>query len=492
MLFLKISVLLLYIILFGSCSETKVTDVDLSSSSFEDVLYLSSEDLEPVLESSSSVYENNSSFELPISSLEQPHFSSSETNLNLSSSMELLSSSMFIPHFSSSSIEPLSSSIFIPHFSSSSAFPSSSSFSVYKPGDYILGVDISKFQEYESRGVLFYDTDRQKKTIFQILKNHGINYIRLKTFVDPSAMYGYAASGCGETSSESFGDKAHIMAYAKKVKEEGFGFLLDIHYSDNWADPGKQIIPERWRSVNSIDVLSDSVYAYTYDLLSSLKSIGALPDMVQVGNEITDGLLRNVPTSETNCWGEPSSAASSTVSGRLSTQSGNFSKLIKAGIKAVHDVDSRIKTVLHIENAVEHGSWWLSVVVDQQKINFDILAFSAYTAYGHGVASDWKSFISTQSSKYPNLQFLIAEYNGGISASTWTSGKTKEINLMLKETPKAIGSFYWEPALYGEWGGAAFEWQDNNLYAIPSAFSEFDEIRILPKEPPKRQSDIRF
>ncbi|HPW94587.1 MAG TPA: hypothetical protein PLT31_05280, partial [Fibrobacteraceae bacterium] len=97
MLFLKISVLLLYIILFGSCSETKVTDVDLSSSSFEDVLYLSSEDLEPVLESSSSVYENNSSFELPISSLEQPHFSSSETNLNLSSSMELLSSSMFIP-----------------------------------------------------------------------------------------------------------------------------------------------------------------------------------------------------------------------------------------------------------------------------------------------------------------------------------------------------------------------------------------------------------
>ena len=480
MLFLKISVLLLYIILFGSCSETKVTDVDLSSSSsFEEVLYLSSEDLVPVLESSSSVYENNSS-------LEQPHFSSSETSLNLSSS------ELQIHLSSSSSIESLSSSVFIPNMSSSSAFPSSSSFSVYKPGDYILGVDISKFQEYESRGVLFYDTDRQKKTIFQILKNHGINYIRLKTFVDPSAMYGYAASGCGETSSESFGDKAHIMAYAKKVKEEGFGFLLDIHYSDNWADPGKQIIPERWRSVNSIDVLSDSVYAYTYDLLSSLKSIGALPDMVQVGNEITDGLLRNVPTSETNCWGEPSSAASSTVSGRLSTQSGNFSKLIKAGIKAVHDVDSRIKTVLHIENAVEHGSWWLSVVVDQQKINFDILAFSAYTAYGHGVASDWKSFISTQSSKYPNLQFLIAEYNGGISASTWTSGKTKEINLMLKETPKAIGSFYWEPALYGEWGGAAFEWQDNNLYAIPSAFSEFDEIRILPKEPPKRQSDIRF
>jgi arabinogalactan endo-1,4-beta-galactosidase len=502
-LFLKISVLLFYIILFGSCSETKVTDVDLSSSSsFEEVLCLSSEDLVPVLESSSSVYENNSS-------LEQPHFSSSETSLNLSSSelqihlsssssIESLSSSVFIPNFSSSSIESLSSSVFIPNISSSSFhFISSSSFNlVYKPGDYILGADISKFQEYESRGGHFYDTDNQQKSIFQILKSHGINYIRLKTFVDPSAMYGYAASGCGETSTEPFGDKSHIMAYAKKVKEEGFGFLLDIHYSDNWADPGKQIIPERWRSVNSIDALSDSVYAYTYDLLSSLKSIGALPDMVQVGNEITNGLLRNVPTSKTNCWGESSSAASSVVSGELSSQPGNFSKLIKAGIKAVHDVDSRIKTVLHIENAIDHGSWWLSVVIDQQKINFDILAFSAYTAYGHGIASEWKSFINTQSSKYPNLQFLIAEYNGGISASTWTSGKTKEINLMLKETPKAIGSFYWEPALYGAWGGAAFEWRDNNLYAIPSAFSEFDELlpnldlqRHLPpmpsKNPPK-------
>lgn len=496
--------MLLYIILFGSCSETKITEVDLSSSSSEEVLYLSSEDLVPVLESSSSVYENNyssispndwsssSTLENSSSSLEQPNLSSSETSINLSSS------ELQIHFSSSSSMEPLSSSVFIPNSSSSSFhFISSSSFNpVYKPGDYILGADISKFQEYESRGVHFYDTDNQQKSIFQILKNHGVNYIRLKTFVDPSAMYGYAASGCGETSTESFGDKAHIMAYAKKVKEEGLGFLLDIHYSDNWADPGKQIIPERWRSVNSIDVLSDSVYAYTYDLLSSLKSIGALPDMVQVGNEITNGLLRNLPTSTTNCWGEPSIVAPENVNGELSTHPGNFSKLIKAGIKAVHDVDSRIKTVLHIENAVKHGSWWLSEVIDQEKINFDILAFSAYTAYDHGIASDWKSFISTQSSKYPNLQFLIAEYNGGISASTWTSGKTKEINLMLKETPKAIGSFYWEPALYGAWGGAAFEWQENNLYAMPSAFSEFDELlpyldlqRHLPpmpsKNPPK-------
>ena len=111
--------------------------------------------------------------------------------------------------------------MFIPNISSSSAFPSSSSFSVYKPGDYILGVDISKFQEYESRGS-FYDTDRQRN-YFSDSKNHGINYIRLKTFVDPSAMYGYAASGCGETSSESFGDKAHIMAYAKS-KRRGLWF----------------------------------------------------------------------------------------------------------------------------------------------------------------------------------------------------------------------------------------------------------------------------
>jgi len=425
--------------------------------------------------------ESSSSFESTSLSSEFTENLSSLLTESSSSSLLLRDSFSSIWIESSSSVTPLSSSSLGPQQSSSSLAqqPSSSSISassVYKSGDYILGADISKFQEYESRGALFYDVDGIQKPPFAILKNHGFNYARLKTFVDPAARYGYAAAGCGETSTEAFGDKTHVVAYAKKIKDAGMAFLLDIHYSDNWADPGKQIIPERWRSITSIDVLADSIYAYTYDLLMALKNNGALPEMVQVGNEITNGMLRDLPTASTNCWGANTTPAPASISGQLSTQPNNFGKMLKAGLRAVHDVSPNIITVMHIESAVANGSWWLREVVGKQKIEFDVLAFSAYTAYSHGVASDWKKFIQTESAKYPKIKFLLAEYNGGVAANTLSPGVSKEINLMLKGTPKALGSFYWEPALNGEWGGAIFKWSGNKLNAISSAFSEFDEI----------------
>lgn len=453
MFFIKLSIIIFSALFAFSCGEDK--------------------GIEPLAESSSSQplpIESSSSQPLPIESSSSqllPIESSSSQLLPIeSSSSQLLpiesSSSQLLPP-SSSSLAPLSSSSIM-------------SGSVYKAFDYILGADISKFQEYESRGTLFYDVDGTQKSPFAILKNHGFNYARLKTFVDPAAAYGYAAAGCGETSTEAFGDKAHVVAYAQKIKAAGMAFLLDIHYSDNWADPGKQIIPQRWRSITSIDVLADSIYAYTYDLLMALKNKNALPDMVQVGNEITNGMLRDLPTASTNCWGANTTPAPASINGQLSTQPNNFGKMLKAGLRAVRDVDPKIKTVLHIESAVAHGSWWLGEVIGKQKVEFDILAFSAYTAYGHGVASDWKAFIQKESAKYPQIQFLLAEYNGGVAASTLTPGVSKEINLMLKGTTKALGSFYWEPAFSGEWGGAIFKWSGNTLNAISSAFSEFDEI----------------
>src|SRR5574344_635573 len=131
--------------------------------------------------------------------------------------------------------------------SSSSAASSSSLYIGYRDGDYILGADISRFQEYESYGTKIYDTDGTEASIFTILANHGFNYIRLKTFVSPAAAYGYAAGGCG-ADAESFGDKNHVIAYAKKVKAAGFGFLLDIHYTANSAISNPPILASRWRN----------------------------------------------------------------------------------------------------------------------------------------------------------------------------------------------------------------------------------------------------
>ena len=167
--------------------------------------------------------ESSSSFESTSLSSEFTENLSSLLTESSSSSLLLRDSFSSIWIESSSSVTPLSSSS-LPQQPSSSSISASS---VYKSGDYILGADISKFQEYESRGALFYDVDGIQKPPFAILKNHGFNYARLKTFVDPAARYGYAAAGCGETSTEAFGDKTHVVAYAKKIKDAGMAFLLD-------------------------------------------------------------------------------------------------------------------------------------------------------------------------------------------------------------------------------------------------------------------------
>ncbi|OIP49941.1 MAG: hypothetical protein AUK31_05335 [Fibrobacteres bacterium CG2_30_45_31] len=457
-----------------SCGDDKGTEVNEN--------LLSSSEAISVLSSSSALHENySSSLEPPFSSGSIEYLSSGE--ISSSSSIDELSSSSYFAEILSSGLLTLSSSSNGSELLSSSSFSlssstefSSSSVIVYQKGDYILGADISKFQEYESRGIKFYDTDGVEKSIFDILKNHGFNYVRLKTFVSPSATYGYAAIGCGETSIEAFGDKTHVIAYAQKVKAAGMGFSLDIHYSDNWADPSKQIIPERWRSVTTIEALADSVYAYTYDLVLALKNAGALPDMVQIGNEITNGMLYSLPTTSTNCWGDNVQEASPTVSGKLSLYPAHLAKLLKAGIKAVNDVSASIQTVMHIESAVKNGSWWMSEVVTKQGVDFDIMAFSAYTAYGHGTPTDWSHFISTQMAKFPQFKYMIAEYNGASTSTSYTSGARAETNTKLKSLSGTLGSFYWEPALTGAWGTSMFTWSGNALYADDSDFEEFDNI----------------
>ena len=408
------------------------------------------------------------------------------------SSSALLSSSSAAPVFSSSAIRSSSaaqSSSAIQSSSavqsssairsSSSAASSSSLYIGYRDGDYILGADISRFQEYESYGTKIYDTDGTEASIFTILANHGFNYIRLKTFVSPAAAYGYAAGGCG-ADAESFGDKNHVIAYAKKVKAAGFGFLLDIHYSDNWADPNSQIIPSRWRNASTSDALADSVYAYTYDLISSLKSAGALPDMVQIGNEITNGLLRDLPTSSTNCYADNVTLAGAAVSGTLSTDAGkiNAGKYLKAGIKAVKAAGPSIKTVMHIESLGNQytPAWWLGVVHDKLGVNFDVMAFSAYTAYGDGTPSDWSAKFSTLSNTYTDLKWLIAEYNGGAAKNTYAYDNSRaQTNIIMKNLKNGLGAFLWEPASYGEWGAAMFTWNGNSLYANEKDFKEYDD-----------------
>lgn len=387
------------------------------------------------------------------------------------------SSSEAFPQVSSDGRNQESSSGMHPDFSSSSVVPLSSAGEPALEFSFFNGADISTVQEYERFGAKFYDVDGTEADIFTVLKNHGFNAIRLRTFVSPTAKYGYAAQGC-EHSAESYGDKEHVIAYAKKVKAAGMALLLDIHYSDNWADPGKQIIPERWRNVASSDAMADSVYAYTYDIVNALKQAGATPEMVQVGNETTPGILIHKPNSGTDCWGNGVDKASSAINGDMGTDAGktNAAKYFNAGIKAVKDVSQNIKTVLHIESIHKTNTvdWWMGVIFDQKKIPADVMGFSAYTAYSNGGPDDWKRLFGTLGSKYPKLEFIVAEYNGGDKDKHYNfDGSRQKTVEMARTQDRVIGTFFWEPTLEGAWGTALFDWNGSNLKANSKAFEEY-------------------
>lgn len=394
-----------------------------------------------------------------------------------SSAQEPPRSSAIEPPHSSDSRPPRSSSAHEPPPSSESVPPQSSSTEPPLDFSFYTGADISTVQEYERFGAKFFDVDGTEKDIFTLLKDHGFNAIRLKTFVSPKAQYGYAAAGC-DHDAEAYADKDHIVAYAQKIKAAGMAFLLDIHYSDNWADPGKQIIPERWRKVNSSDALADSVYAYTLDLMNALKNVGATPEMVQIGNETTPGILVHVPNSSTNCWGDNVDKASAAIAGDMGTTAGkvNAAKYFKAGISAVKKVSPNTKTVLHIESIRKPNTvnWWMTEIFKNQKVPADVMGFSAYTAYGDKAPDDWKSLFQSLVSSYPDLEFIVAEYNGGDAENHYNfDGSRKRTTEMVKGLDRWIGTFFWEPTLGGAWGPALFDWKGGNLQANSKAFEEF-------------------
>ena len=433
----------------SSVQESSSSSLENLSSSSQDVGGFSSSLSEPEAESSSSI---------ATSSAVEP--TSSETLQNSSSSE------------AQSSVAESSSSQAI----SSSETPSSSSAQPIKI-DFYNGADISEVQEYERNNTKFYDVDGKESDIFTILKNHGFNSIRLRTFVSPKAKYGYAASGCGHDS-EAYGDKDHVVAFAKKVRAAGMGLLVDIHYSDVWADPGKQIIPERWRGVNNANAMADSVYAYTKDLMLALKNAGATPDMVQIGNETTPGILIHKPNNNTDCWGNGVDKAATSVNGDMGTAAGkaNAAKYFNAGIKAVKEVSPTTKTVLHIERIrkEETVKWWMGVIFDDYKIPADVMGFSAYTAYGDGTPDKWKNLFNTITTKYSKLEFIVAEYNGGDSDNHYNFDKSRQkTREFVREMNRWIGSFFWEPTIGGAWGPGLFDWRGKDLYANKDAFKEF-------------------
>ncbi len=275
-----------------------------------------------------------------------------------------------------------------------------------RPVDKMLGADISFLPELEARGMKFSDNGVEKDAI-QILKDHGLNYVRLRIFNDPARDSGYSPG-------KGFCDLANTKKMAKRVKDAGMKLLLDFHYSDYWADPGKQYKPAAWRNL-SFEELKKALYDYTKDVIQQLKDQGTTPDMVQVGNEINHGIV----------WPD----------GNVANFDG-LAQLVNAGNAATRAVDPKIQLMLHVALGGQNDEtvFFLENMM-KRGVHFDVIGLSYYPKW-HGTLDDLRDNIDDLVKRYKK-DVIVVEY----------SAKKEEVNKIAFEVRdgKGKGTCIWEP-----------------------------------------------
>jgi len=318
---------------------------------------------------------------------------------------------------------------------------------------FYFGADLSYVNQIEDKGGI-YKENNQPADPFTILKKHGINLIRVRLWHNPDWVYNiYGAS------SVLYSGYPDVEKTIQRAKQAGMKVLLDFHYSDTWADPGKQEVPDAWKNITSINVLCDSVYNYTYKVLDKLKAKNILPEMVQIGNETNCGMM-----------------ISGTQTGfpNLNVCDGNwtnFGKVVNAAINAVKQVDSETskstKIILHVADP-KNLDWWMNDVISKGQVTrFDVMGFSYYHIWHNTIGFNQLSgHIKNLKSKY-NKDLMVLE-----TAYPFTTANNDSYpNIYSNQTPVgsyaysfdgqkqflidltqnmidagAIGLVYWEPA----------------------------------------------
>ncbi|RZJ71702.1 beta-galactosidase GalA [Flavobacterium sp.] len=275
-----------------------------------------------------------------------------------------------------------------------------------RPVDKMIGADISFLPELEAKGMKFSDKGVEKDAI-EILKSHGVNYVRLRIFNEPANEKGYSPG-------KGFCDLKNTLAMAKRVKASGMKLLLDFHYSDYWADPGKQYKPKSWEG-QSMEQLKKSLYDWTFKVMSDLKNQSTLPDMVQVGNEINHGLV----------WPE----------GSIANPDG-MAQLYNAGVSAVKAVNPKTQMLFHLALGGQHFE--STECIDEmlkRGAHFDVIGLSYYPKW-HGTISDLEYNLAELSNRY-DKDVIVVEY----------SAMKQEVNKAAFEVPngRGKGTAIWEP-----------------------------------------------
>ena len=322
-----------------------------------------------------------------------------------------------------------------------------------RAAEYAVGADLSFLKQAEDKGKVFKDNGEAKPGLV-IFKNHGYNWIRLRLFHTPT---------------ELPNNLEYTIALAQAAKKLGFHFLLDYHYSDTWADPGKQYLPKAWEGLSHAQLVK-AVSDYTKQTIVAFREAGVLPDMVQIGHEVINGML----------WPD----------GKLPANWDNFADLVKAGITGVEAGSGNgphPRIMIHIDRGgdkVRTKDFFDKL--NSYHVSYDVIGQSYYP-WWQGSINDLRE----------NMIFMAKEYKKDIivveAAYNWMPAEYKnhpgpfpespegqrqfldEVNRVVLETPDGLGKgvFWWEPAVTGPLGSRGFFDADGNALPVITVFDRY-------------------
>ncbi len=297
--------------------------------------------------------------------------------------------------------------------------------------EFLSGADFSHLKFFEDRGTLYRDHGQIRDGLL-ILRDHGVNCVRLRLFTSSAAQALADPYNC-------INNLDYTVPLAVRVKSAGLQFLLDFHYSDTWADPGNQTKPSAWTNLTFVQLVQQ-MRSYNSNCIAAFKAAGAMPDYVQIGNEITGGLL----------WPDGH------VSGNTNTSWFNFGQLMKAAIDGIKDASGTNppKIMVHIDRG---GDWsttkWFFDNLAHQQVPFDIIGESYYP-WWHGTLGDLQNCLTNAALRYQK-PVMVAEtafpWGGttnvyGIPATT--NGQVQFVAALaqvVKSLPgrRGTGVFWW-------------------------------------------------
>ncbi len=293
------------------------------------------------------------------------------------------------------------------------------------------GADISWASEMEHDGKTFKKADGTTADLLDVLKECGINAIRLRVWVDPYA---------------GWSGQADMLALAKRVHAAGLSLMVDFHYSDFFADPTRQVVPSAWQAdKDDLDKMCSHVAAHTTEVLQALKDANIAPAWIQIGNETRNGMLW--PAGQ--LW---------TSSGDIPDGRKHFARLYNAGYDAAKALFPDALVMPHLNNAYEDNAWWFKQVKEAGG-KFDAIALSHYPQAESGMTSAQYNAeaikqIKALCSSY-KLPVFISEV-GVLSSRTDAASVLQSFMTEVKKIDLVKGVFYWEPEVYGSWKPAVY------------------------------------